>query len=92
MLFLSKVDKVYLSAPPKIVIIDHEKKRTFVLRKEGLPDVGELGVIRTFFYSSITMLICEILGFKLLWMLAFSFCSCLEPLGQEGQSNARFRG
>jgi hypothetical protein len=49
MLFLSKVDKVYLSAPPKIVIIDHEKKKTFVLRKEGLPDVGELGVIRTFF-------------------------------------------
>lgn len=43
MLMLSKVDKVYLSAPPKIVIIDHEKKRTFVLRKEGLPDVGELG-------------------------------------------------
>ena len=40
---LSKVDKVYLSAPQKIVIIDHEKKRTFVLRKEGLPDVGALG-------------------------------------------------
>nr|CAB3449043.1 unnamed protein product [Digitaria exilis] len=37
--FESEVDKVYLSAPPKIVIIDHEKKRTFVLRKEGLPDV-----------------------------------------------------
>jgi hypothetical protein len=43
MFMLSKVDKIYLSAPPKIVIIDHEKKRTFVLRKEGLPDVGELG-------------------------------------------------
>ncbi|OEL37482.1 putative glucose-6-phosphate 1-epimerase [Dichanthelium oligosanthes] len=37
--FESEVDKVYLSAPSKIVIIDHEKKRTFVLRKEGLPDV-----------------------------------------------------
>ena len=48
--FLSKVDKVYLSAPPKIVIIDHEKKRTFVLRKEGLPDVGELTLL-----SSIAM-------------------------------------
>jgi len=44
------VDKVYLSAPPKIVIIDHEKKRTFVLRKEGLPDVGELTLL-----SSIAM-------------------------------------
>ncbi|PAN04306.1 hypothetical protein PAHAL_1G056800 [Panicum hallii] len=37
--FESEVDKVYLSAPQKIVIIDHEKKRTLVLRKEGLPDV-----------------------------------------------------
>ncbi|TVU32819.1 hypothetical protein EJB05_24577 [Eragrostis curvula] len=37
--FESEVDKVYLSAPQKIVIIDHEKKRTFVLRKDGLPDV-----------------------------------------------------
>ncbi|KAG8086998.1 hypothetical protein GUJ93_ZPchr0010g7326 [Zizania palustris] len=36
--FESEVDKVYLSAPSKIAIIDHEKKRTFVLTKEGLPD------------------------------------------------------
>lgn len=40
-----KVDKIYLSAPQKVVIIDHEKKRTFVLRKDGLPDVGELGLV-----------------------------------------------
>ncbi|KAK4373178.1 hypothetical protein RND71_008562 [Anisodus tanguticus] len=32
------VHRVYLSTPPKIAIIDHGKKRTFVLRKEGLPD------------------------------------------------------
>jgi glucose-6-phosphate 1-epimerase len=37
-----KVDKIYLDAPPKIAIIDHEKKRTFVLRKDGLPDAGKL--------------------------------------------------
>ncbi|KAK3152279.1 hypothetical protein QOZ80_2BG0156770 [Eleusine coracana subsp. coracana] len=37
--FESEVDKIYLSAPQKVVIIDHEKKRTFVLRKDGLPDV-----------------------------------------------------
>ncbi|WOK98300.1 glucose-6-phosphate 1-epimerase [Canna indica] len=36
--FESEVDKVYLSAPTKIAIIDHEKKRTFVLHKDGLPD------------------------------------------------------
>ncbi|KAG0500133.1 hypothetical protein HPP92_000205 [Vanilla planifolia] len=36
--FESEVDKIYLNAPPKIAIIDHEKKRTYVLWKEGLPD------------------------------------------------------
>lgn len=36
--FESEVDKVYLSTPNKIAILDHEKKRTFVLRKDGLPD------------------------------------------------------
>ncbi|XP_052113163.1 putative glucose-6-phosphate 1-epimerase isoform X2 [Arachis duranensis] len=36
--FESEVDKMYLSTPTKIAIIDHEKKRTYVLRKDGLPD------------------------------------------------------
>ncbi|GLT73319.1 hypothetical protein SLA2020_451870 [Shorea laevis] len=36
--FESEVDKIYLSTPTKIAIIDHERKRTFVLRKDGLPD------------------------------------------------------
>ncbi|XP_030535758.1 putative glucose-6-phosphate 1-epimerase isoform X1 [Rhodamnia argentea] len=36
--FESEVDKVYLSTPTKIAILDHEKKRTFVIRKDGLPD------------------------------------------------------
>ena len=40
-----KVDRIYLSTPNKIAIIDHEKKRTFVLRKEGLPDAGILILI-----------------------------------------------
>ncbi|PPD95571.1 hypothetical protein GOBAR_DD07393 [Gossypium barbadense] len=34
----SAVDKVYLSTPTKIAILDHERKRTFELRKDGLPD------------------------------------------------------
>ncbi|XP_022715389.1 putative glucose-6-phosphate 1-epimerase isoform X3 [Durio zibethinus] len=37
-IFESEVDKVYLSTPTKIAILDHERKRTFVLRKDGLPD------------------------------------------------------
>ncbi|KAJ9557915.1 hypothetical protein OSB04_012529 [Centaurea solstitialis] len=36
--FESEVDKIYLSTPTKITIMDHEKKRTFAIRKDGLPD------------------------------------------------------
>lgn len=36
--FEGEVDKIYLSTPTKIAIIDHERKRTFVIRKDGLPD------------------------------------------------------
>lgn len=41
-MYNGQVDRIYLSTPPKIAIIDHEKKRTLVLRKEGLPDAGFL--------------------------------------------------
>lgn len=36
--FDGEIDRVYLSTPTKIAIIDHEKKRTIVLRKEGMVD------------------------------------------------------
>lgn len=36
------MDKIYVSTPTKIAILDHEKKRTFVIRKDGLPDAGEI--------------------------------------------------
>ncbi|KAH0906682.1 hypothetical protein HID58_038509, partial [Brassica napus] len=36
--FESEIDKIYLSTPTKIAILDHEKKRTFVVRKDGLAD------------------------------------------------------
>ncbi|MCD9560484.1 hypothetical protein HAX54_019170 [Datura stramonium] len=36
--FDSETDRVYLSSPTKIAIIDHEKKRTYVLQKEGMAD------------------------------------------------------
>ncbi|XP_028124269.1 putative glucose-6-phosphate 1-epimerase isoform X2 [Camellia sinensis] len=38
--FESEVDRVYLSSPNVIAVLDHERKRTYVIRKEGLPDVG----------------------------------------------------
>lgn len=37
-----QIDRVYLSSSDKIAILDHERKRTFVVHKEGLPDVGKL--------------------------------------------------
>ena len=36
------MDKIYLGTPTKIAILDHEKKRTFVLREDGLPDAGKI--------------------------------------------------
>ncbi|KAL2650755.1 hypothetical protein R1flu_018883 [Riccia fluitans] len=37
--FDNELDRVYLSTPSKIAVVDHEKKRTFVLKKDGLPDL-----------------------------------------------------
>ncbi|GLT46615.1 hypothetical protein SLA2020_203590 [Shorea laevis] len=37
--FESEIDRVYLSSPNVIAVLDHERKRTYVVRKEGLPDV-----------------------------------------------------
>ncbi|CAD6264545.1 unnamed protein product [Miscanthus lutarioriparius] len=37
--FESEVDGVYVGCPGLIAVIDHEKKRTFIVRKEGLPDI-----------------------------------------------------
>ncbi|XP_016452913.2 putative glucose-6-phosphate 1-epimerase [Nicotiana tabacum] len=37
--FETEVDRVYLSSSDVIAIFDHEKKRTFVIKREGLPDV-----------------------------------------------------
>ncbi|KAL9684173.1 hypothetical protein QQ045_021607 [Rhodiola kirilowii] len=36
--FDGEIDRAYLNTPTKIAVIDHEKKRTIVLRKEGMPD------------------------------------------------------
>ncbi|KAI9092282.1 hypothetical protein K1719_027782 [Acacia pycnantha] len=35
-----EVDRVYINTPREIAIIDHERKRTYVLDKDGLPDAG----------------------------------------------------
>ncbi|CAI8589339.1 unnamed protein product [Vicia faba] len=37
--FESEVDRVYLDSCDMVAVLDHEKKQTFVIRKEGLPDV-----------------------------------------------------
>ncbi|KAE8723285.1 putative glucose-6-phosphate 1-epimerase [Hibiscus syriacus] len=37
--FESEVDRVYLSTPNIVFVLDHERKRTYVVRKEGVADV-----------------------------------------------------
>ncbi|CAN0910381.1 Putative glucose-6-phosphate 1-epimerase [Linum grandiflorum] len=37
--FESEVDRVYLSSSGVVAVFDHQKKRTFQIRKEGLPDI-----------------------------------------------------
>lgn len=37
--FESEIDRVYLGCPDVVAVLDHERKRTYVIRKEGLPDV-----------------------------------------------------
>lgn len=34
------MDRVYINTSSKVAILDHEKKRTYIIMKEGLPDVG----------------------------------------------------
>ncbi|KAH1107285.1 hypothetical protein J1N35_011053 [Gossypium stocksii] len=38
--FESEVDRVYLGSRDTIAIFDHERKRTFLIQKQGLPDIG----------------------------------------------------
>jgi hypothetical protein len=40
-----QLDRVYVSSPNVIAVLDHGKKRTYVIRKEGLPDAGKLQYI-----------------------------------------------
>uniref|UniRef100_A0ACD5U0A6 Uncharacterized protein n=1 Tax=Avena sativa TaxID=4498 RepID=A0ACD5U0A6_AVESA len=64
--FESEVDRVYVSSPNVIAVLDHEKKRTFVIRKDGLPDTGMiypticfLPCTRTKNYSTLKFLSCS---------------------------------
>ena len=42
------MDRDYLSSPKVVAVLDHEKKRTFVIVKEGLPDVGKMNFFCNF--------------------------------------------
>lgn len=37
--FESEVDQVYVNSPDIVAVFDHENKRTFFIKKQGLPDV-----------------------------------------------------
>lgn len=51
------MDRLYLRTPTKIAVIDHEKKRTFVLQKNAMPDAGclTLSVILFLFSTHILL-------------------------------------
>ena len=34
-------DRVYLSTPEKVAIVDHALKKTYIVKKTGLPDAGK---------------------------------------------------
>lgn len=83
-----QIDRVYLSTPTKIAIIDHEKKRTYVLRKEGMPDAG-LYLIFILFFRFIVLLSCLYVCTTAAICLTM-MCSCMEPLGQKSKGSSRF--
>ncbi|KAL2347991.1 hypothetical protein Fmac_001991 [Flemingia macrophylla] len=37
--FESEVDRVYIETNNMVAVLDHQKRRTFVIRKDGLPDI-----------------------------------------------------
>ncbi|RZC93279.1 hypothetical protein C5167_030399, partial [Papaver somniferum] len=70
-IFVGEVDRVYLSTPTKIAIIDHEKKRYFVLRKESMLDAGS-------FNLPSTTLACK--NLYIFRSIEFKFCICIRVL------------
>lgn len=52
---------MYLNTPPKIEIFDSEKKRKFVVQKEGLPEAGKSTV--HLFQAILYSYICSVLDF-----------------------------
>ena len=35
------MDRTYIRSPKVVAVLDHERKRTYVIGKEGLPDTGK---------------------------------------------------
>lgn len=81
------MDRVYLSCPNAIAVIDHGKKRTFVIRKEGLPDVGKIHKHRSCLYyvvhvlSIYSSLILDLFMFCDVFYLFPNIYSCMESMG-----------
>lgn len=41
MFLVIQMDRTYLRSPTVVAVLDHERKRTYVIGKEGLPDTGK---------------------------------------------------
>ncbi|XP_078153329.1 putative glucose-6-phosphate 1-epimerase [Carex rostrata] len=55
--FEGELDRLYLEAPRKIAILDHEKNQTFVVIKDGLPDAGLILIPIYFLFTLISYLL-----------------------------------
>ncbi|XP_052196827.1 putative glucose-6-phosphate 1-epimerase isoform X2 [Diospyros lotus] len=78
--FDGEIDRVYLSTPTKIAIIDHEKKRTFEMRKEGMLDAVYGEMILTSWFLSLKL--CGTLGTRrpklfLIWAMKITKLCCV---------------
>lgn len=77
--FESEIDRVYLNSKDVVAIFDHERKRTFLIKKEGLPDVGKIQIPKT-----LTALFTKNPVFN---SIRFSVCcSGMESMGEESES------
>jgi hypothetical protein len=56
------------------------------MTKEGLPDAGKQDLMANLFFLNQFNMVAAMYSY------CAGFYSCLEPLGQEGKSNARFWG
>lgn len=86
--FSLQVDRVYVSSPNVVAVLDHEKKHSFVIRKEGLPDIGKICFPLPKCHLPENQLLTELL---ISHYNHFISVSCVESMGKEIEDHGRLR-